>query len=164
MPAPIIYRTWRCPRSSESAGADARAHYLQHFAMPALQDTDARAVNSQYLRCPRFKTRMPALRIRSTCDARASRYGCRRCEVTVLAMPALQDTDARASRSAYTNYGIHCTIVREPRRPCMVDLAALACDAFSYIQHTIHGVTYICFRALQTQLRMVRHTDIASTR
>ena len=34
--------------------------------MPALQDTDARAVNSQYLRCPRFKIRMPALQDRRT--------------------------------------------------------------------------------------------------
>ena len=68
-------------------GNDARAHYLQHFAMPAL-------VRKRGHRCPR--PLFTALR-----DARASRHGCPRCEFTVLAMPALQITDARAVNSQY---------------------------------------------------------------
>ena len=66
-------------------GNDARAHYLQDLAMPAL-------VRKRGRRCPR--PLFTALR-----DARASRHGCPRCEFTVFAMPALQDTDARAVNS-----------------------------------------------------------------
>ena len=68
-------------------GHDARAHYLQYLAMPAL-------VRKRGHRCPR--PLFTALR-----DARASRHGCPRCEFTVFAMPALQDTDAGAVNSQY---------------------------------------------------------------
>ena len=123
-----------CALDARASGHGCPRCELTALPMPALQETDTRAVNSPYLRCPRFQTRMPALCMHSTCDARASTEGYPSFLFTVLATPADRKIGVREFWYSLYYYHLEPTAASGVRRTTVVLLRVCAnvCQRCNY--------------------------------